>query len=194
MDSVIQMLLNYGVIGLIIAAFAESVLSPIPPDFLLVTLALAVPSKAIYYSLAASGASIIGGFFGYAFGRKYGSQALNRFISPKYKDNITQLVERYGVWAIFFGALSPIPYKFICITAGSLRIQPSVFLAASVFGRVKRFMLEGILIYYYGPQALGFAQTLSLHAGSIIATTVTLAVISIVYWKFRTRRMTPSPQ
>lgn len=192
MDTIIQILLNYGTVGLALAAFTESFLSPIPPDLLLVPLALAAPQKAVYYSLVATGASIAGGCFGYALGHKFGPPALKRFVAPRYLERIHRLIEKYGAWAIFLGALAPIPYKFISITAGALRIQPSVFLVASLFGRAKRFLLEGILIYYYGPQALSFVQNFSAHTGSIVAMAIALTLISVVYWKIRARKMAPS--
>ena len=48
MDAFIPILLDYGTVGLAIAALTDSFLSPIPPDVLLVTLVMAVPTKAIY--------------------------------------------------------------------------------------------------------------------------------------------------
>jgi len=192
MDTIIQMLLNYGTLGLALAAFTESFLSPILPDVLLVPLALAAPQKAIYYGLVATGASIVGGCFGYALGHKFGPPALKRFVASCYLERIHRLIEKHGAWAIFLGALAPIPYKFISITAGALRVPLPVFLAASLFGRAKRFLLEGILIYYYGPQALSFVQNFSAHTGSVIAISIALALISMVYWKTCARKMAPS--
>lgn len=192
MDTIIQMLLNYGTLGLSLAAFTESFISPIPPDILLVSLALAAPPKAIYYGLVATGASVAGGCLGYALGHRFGPPMLKRFVAPRYLERIHRLIEKYGAWAIFLGALAPIPYKFISITAGALRIPLPVFLAASLFGRAKRFLLEGILIYYYGPQALSFVQNFSAHTSSIVAMAIALALISVVYWKIRARKMAPS--
>lgn len=193
MDTVIQILLSYGTIGLLIAAFTEAFLSPLPPDVLLIPLALAAPTKAVYYGLAATGASVAGGCLGYALGRRFGPPALERFVSPRYLEKINRLIATYGIWAIFLGALAPIPYKFISIAAGALRVPLPAFLVASFFGRAKRFLLEGLLIYYYGPQALSFAQTISAHTGSIVAAGLFLTLISAVYWQVRTRRLAASP-
>lgn len=193
MDAIIQILLDYGTGGLAIAALTESFLSPIPPDVLLVTLALAVPSKAIYYGLVATSASVVGGCLGYAIGHKFGPPVIEKFGFSCHMDKLNCLIEKYGAWAIFLGALAPIPYKFICIAAGASRVQPTVFLAASLFGRAKRFLLEGILIYYYGPQALAFVQNFTPHTDSMLAMGIALAVIIVVYWKIRARKVLPFP-
>ncbi len=49
-------------------SFAESSFFPIPPDPLLMALALAKPKRAFYYSLVCSVASVLGGAFGYLIG------------------------------------------------------------------------------------------------------------------------------
>ena len=49
MDQIIQLLESWGLIGLIVASFAESIFSPILPDFLLIPMALANPKNAIFY-------------------------------------------------------------------------------------------------------------------------------------------------
>lgn len=193
MDVFISILLDYGTVGLAIAALTESFLSPIPPDVLLVTLAMAVPTKAIYYGLVATSASVVGGCLGYALGHKFGPSLIERFGFSCHMDKLNCLVEKYGAWAIFFGALAPIPYKFICISAGTLRIRPAVFLAASLFGRAKRFLLEGMVIYYYGPQALTFVQNFTPNTDSVLAVGIVLAVIIMVYWRIRARKVLPSP-
>ena len=74
---------------------------------------------------------------------------------------IRSWLDQYGGWAIFLAALAPIPYKFVSISSGVFRINMVVFLAASIFGRGKRFLLEGILIFYYGPQAIDLIKTYS---------------------------------
>ncbi len=83
MDTMIQILLNYGTVGLVLAAFTESFLSPIPP-------------------------------------------ALRRFVAPRYLDKLYCVMEKYGSFAIFLGALVPIPYKFNpCPKNGALfRLTP----------------------------------------------------------------------
>lgn len=154
MEALVVILLEWGLTGLLIASFTESFISPVLPDLLLIPLALANPHNAIYYGLAATFASIFGGLVGYLIGQKIGLPAARKVIPAKYMDKIHDTVQDNAVLAIFLAALSPIPYKFISIAAGALRINMTIFLIISFLGRGKRFFLEAILIYYFGPQAV----------------------------------------
>ena len=112
-DFLIQYFTNYGTVGLFVIALAESVsvFSPILPDLLLIPLAIANPQNAIYYGLVATVASILGGLIGYAIGKMCGLRVIKRFIPLHYIDQMRLLADKYGVWAIYIGALLPIPTK-----------------------------------------------------------------------------------
>jgi len=161
MEQAIDFFMNYGVVGLFIVSFIESFISPILPDLLLIPMGLALPEKAIYYSVIATSASVLGGIVGYFIGNRVGMPVLQKYVPAKHIETIHNWLEKYGGWAIFFAALAPIPYKFISISAGAFRINMVVFLLASVFGRGKRFLLEGILIFYYGPKAVELIKNYS---------------------------------
>lgn len=161
MEQLVAFFQNFGVMGLFIISFIESIFSPILPDLLLIPMALSAPEKAIYYSLIATIGSVLGGIVGYFIGKKYGVIAVQKYVPNKYVEKISGWLDQYGGWAIFLAALAPIPYKFISISSGVFRINMVVFLVASFFGRGKRFLLEGILIFYYGPQAIELIKTYS---------------------------------
>lgn len=161
LEQVIVFFQNFGAAGLFIISFVESIFSPILPDLLLIPMALSAPEKAIYYSVLATTGSVLGGIIGYFVGNKYGIIAVKKFVPDKYVVKITGWLDQYGGWAIFLAALAPIPYKFVSISSGVFRINMVVFLVASIFGRGKRFLLEGILIFYYGPKALELIKTYS---------------------------------
>jgi membrane protein YqaA with SNARE-associated domain len=160
-EQLIAFFQNFGVVGLFVISFIESIFSPILPDLLLIPMALSAPEKAIYYSVIATTGSVLGGIIGYFVGNKYGILAVKKFVPDHYVVKISNWLEQYGGWAIFLAALAPIPYKFVSISSGVFRINMVVFLVASLFGRGKRFLLEGILIFYYGPKALELIKTYS---------------------------------
>jgi len=181
METIIETLLEWGLTGLLIAAFSESFISPVLPDLLLIPLALANPQNAIFYGLAATLISILGGLVGYAIGLKIGMPAARKFIPEKYMNKIYSTVKENAILAIFLASLSPIPYKFVSITAGALKVNMPLFLVVSFLGRGKRFLLEGVLIYYFGPQAIEmFTQhkdDLLIISLIIIATAVLVAYV-----------------
>lgn len=154
MEQLLIFFQSYGTVGLFIVSFIESFISPILPDLLLIPMALSAPEKAIYYSVIATTASVLGGIVGYFIGDKLGLPVLQKYAPARHVETIHNWLERYGGWAIFIAALAPIPYKFTSISAGVFRVNMVVFLIASVIGRGKRFLLEGILIFYYGPRAI----------------------------------------
>ena len=59
---------RHAVPALAAISFAESSFFPIPPDVILVPMALANPPRARYYALVCTIVSVLGGLLGYAIG------------------------------------------------------------------------------------------------------------------------------
>lgn len=152
----------YGVIALFILAFAESSFFPIPPDVLLIALAISKPQKAFFYALVCSVASLTGGALGYGIGWGVWEAVQGFFYSyipgftPERFAEVGSLYEKYNFWVVFTAGFTPIPYKIITISAGVFKINFIVFLIASVIGRSARFFLVSALIYYFGERIKGF--------------------------------------
>ncbi len=69
----------YGPAALFILAFAESSFFPIPPDALLIALALGVRSKSFKFAAICTIASVLGALLGYAIGYFVWWDGLNEF-------------------------------------------------------------------------------------------------------------------
>lgn len=67
-----EFFIQNGALGLFILAFAEASFFPIPPDIILLPLALISPKRALYYAAITSIASVLGGIFGYLIGTRAG--------------------------------------------------------------------------------------------------------------------------
>ena len=177
MEQLILFFQHYGAVGLFFVSFIESFISPILPDLILIPMALSTPEKAIYFSMVATVGSVLGGIIGYFIGNRLGLPVLQKYAPAKHVETIHLWLEKYGGWAIFFAALAPIPYKFVSISAGVFRVNMMVFLLASIFGRAKRFLLEGILIFYYGPKAV---ELIKNYSNSFIIGFAMIAVIAVI--------------
>ena len=188
MESIILFFQNYGAVGLFVVSFIESFISPILPDLLLIPMALSAPEKAIYYSVLATGASVLGGIIGYFIGNRLGLPVLQKYAPAKHIETIHNWLEKYGGWAIFFAAMAPIPYKFVSISVGVFRVNMVVFLLASVIGRGKRFLVEGILIFYYGPQAV---ELIKQYSNNFIIGFIAVTVIAVIGIKVMKMRKNP---
>ena len=145
----------YGIPALVLLSFAESSFFPIPPDVLLIALALAIPKKSFKYAFYAALASVIGGILGYAIGL-WGYQWIGHDIVAFYNgeavmDKIQLLYSEYGFWGILTAAITPIPYKIFTIASGVFKFDFSQFLLASVLGRSIRFFAVGAMIWKFGP-------------------------------------------
>jgi len=143
-------------------AFAESSFFPVPPDVLLLALAIAKPKRSFFYALIASVGSVIGGLGGYLIGI-FLFEAIGRRILQMwgYMEIYEELVEHFRNWAflsVLAAALTPIPYKVFTIAGGVARLHLGVFLLASALGRFGRFFTEGLLIFLFGKPVKDFIE------------------------------------
>jgi len=150
---------GWGAYGLFFLAFIESSVFPIPPDLLLITLALADPSNAFFLSFICTIGSVLGGIFAYWLGCAGGTPLLEKFFSKRKIERVHKLYEKYETLVIFVSGFTPIPYKLFTLSAGVFYVNFRKFVIASIVGRGLRFFILGAFIYYYGERALSFFDT-----------------------------------
>src|SRR5690554_2085436 len=81
-------------------SFIEAIFFPIPPDFVLIPLALFNPAAAPLFATLATVGSVLGATVGYAIGRWGGRPVLERFASGPRMEQVEALLQRYDAWAI----------------------------------------------------------------------------------------------
>ncbi len=147
----------YGVPALLVLSFTESSFFPIPPDILLIALALAKPKRAFYYALLCTLGSVAGGLFGYFIGYALWSSVepmlIGSIISQANFEAVTGRYHEYGEIAVFAAAFTPIPYKVFTVAAGVAKLDLMKFALASLCGRAGRFFLVALVIRLAGPRA-----------------------------------------
>ena len=154
----------YGTLALFILAFAESSFFPVPPDVLLIALAISKPKRSFYFALICSVGSVAGGIFGYYIG--WGLWIFMQDIFFNYVPGFTHagfervktLYDQYNFWVVFSAGFTPIPYKIITVSAGVFKINFLIFAVASVISRSARFFLVGSLIYIFGEKIKNFTD------------------------------------
>jgi membrane protein YqaA with SNARE-associated domain len=144
----------YGLPALAVLAFAESSFFPVPPDVLLIALALSLPARALWFAAVCTTASVVGGLFGYLIGHLVWEEVSGFFFtfvfSKETFDFVGTKYNKNAFWAIFTAGLTPIPYKVFTVAAGVFEVDLREFLLASVFGRAGRFFTVAALIRVFG--------------------------------------------
>jgi membrane protein YqaA with SNARE-associated domain len=143
-------------------SFAESSVFPIPPDLLLVPMALAQPHKARLYALVCTIASVAGGMLGYAIGALL-YDTLGQWLIKVYgygegMDAFRAAYDHWGAWIILIKGLTPIPFKIVTIASGFAGYNFFYFVVLSLITRGARFFLEAELLRIYGEPIRGFIE------------------------------------
>lgn len=150
----------YAAWALFIIAFAESSFFPIPPDVLLIAIAVVIPKKAFRYALICSVGSVLGGMFGYLIGQEFfdliGRPIINLYGVTNQYEHVRQLYEQNAFAAIAIAGFTPIPYKVFTIAAGAFHIPFTTLVFASVLSRSARFFLVAALFYFFGAPIKAF--------------------------------------
>jgi membrane protein YqaA with SNARE-associated domain len=158
-------------------SFAESSVFPIPPDAVLIPMALARPDRAWIYAGFCTVASVAGGVLGYFIGAAlYDTLGLWLIQLYGYGDKVEAFrgaYAQYGAWVILLKGLTPIPYKIVSITSGFAGFNLGLFIVLSLITRGLRFYVEAFLLNRYGPRARGIIEErLGLWAGLFAAALV----------------------
>ena len=138
-------------------SFAESSFFPVPPDIMLVPLALARPEKAFRLALWCTLTSVAGGLVGYAIGAllydSVGQWLMSLYGYTDKVEGFRAAYAQWGAWIILLKGLTPIPYKVVTITSGFAGYNVFLFILFSLISRAGRFYIVAALLYFYGDQA-----------------------------------------
>lgn len=145
-----------------LVSFAESSFFPVPPDAMMVPMAVSRPDRVWLYATIATVASVLGGLVGYAIGallfdsvgawvfRVYGLEGAATTFEESYA--------RYGHWVILLKGLTPIPYKLVTIASGFAGYNFAAFVVLSAITRGARFLMVAALLYWFGEPVRDFIE------------------------------------
>ena len=144
----------YGFIALFLLAFTESSFFPIPPDVLLIALALGAPVKSFRFAAICTLGSVLGGMFGYFIGMKFfnivGYKILAFYGFLDKFALVQEMYRRWDVWFVGAAGFTPIPYKVFTIAAGTFKMDFLKFVIVSAVSRGARFFIVSALLWRYG--------------------------------------------
>ncbi|HSS15272.1 MAG TPA: hypothetical protein VLL04_15345 [Rhizomicrobium sp.] len=147
---------------LAIVSFAEASFFPIPPDVMLVPMALADRSRALLLAGWCMLWSVLGGLLGYAIGALLYDSVGHWLISAYgYGSDLAAfraMYTKYGAWIILIKGATPIPYKLVTIASGFAGYNLFLFVVLSAITRGLRFGIVAGLIAYFGEPIRNFIE------------------------------------
>jgi membrane protein YqaA with SNARE-associated domain len=162
-------------------SFAESSFFPVPPDVILVPMALAKPQAAWRYAAICTVASVLGGIVGYLIGAllfdTVGQWLIGIYGLGGKMEDARRLYDQYGAWFILIKGVTPIPYKLVTIVSGLLHYNFALFVILSLITRGARFFLLAALLNRFGDQARAL---LDRHFGLFMVLIVVFIVLG--FW------------
>jgi len=166
-------------------SFAESSVFPIPPDAMLIPMALARPDQAWRLATICTVCSVLGGILGYALGYFLFELVAEPILSAYgYADALARFedwFQRWGAAVILVKGMTPIPYKIVTIAAGAAKMSFPVFLLTSLVTRAARFFLLAALIRRFGPGVRDFIERRLVLVTSSAAALVVLGFLALRY-------------
>ncbi len=182
LNSLLQLLTQYGYIGIFLISFigTASIIIPVPYTLVIFTLSLTGQWDPILLTIAGGTGSAIGELTGYALGYFGG-----RIVSEERQRKMTYLVklfDRYGPLAILLFAMTPLPDDVLFIPLGILRYKLyKAFIPALIGKTVMIFLLVNfgkiagdilILIFGEGGNLVG-----------MIITTILLIIVIVALYR-----------
>jgi membrane protein YqaA with SNARE-associated domain len=134
-------------------AFAESSFFPMPPDIVMIPMALKNRRRAFLLAAWCTLFSVAGGLVGYLIGSllydSVGEWLIRVYGMGGDIDSFRTAYNKYGALIVLQG-LTPIPYKIVTIASGFAGMNLALFFVLSLITRTIRFMGVAALIYFFG--------------------------------------------
>jgi membrane protein YqaA with SNARE-associated domain len=143
-------------------AFAEASFFPIPPDVLLIPLALGRVRRSLWFALVCTAGSVLGAIAGYAIGAflfaSIGRPILELYDGVDQFARLGQLFDENLLLTLGTAGFTPIPFKVFTIAAGAFGVSFPAFVAISAMSRGARFFLVAGLIRAFGNPIRAFIE------------------------------------
>lgn len=133
---------------------AEASFFPIPTDVMLAPMVMSRRDQAWFLAGLTTVTSVLGGVIGYMIGM-FAFELVEPWLlsgsRAEHYATVQHWFTEYGVWVVFIGGFTPIPYKIFTITAGAAAMALLPFVLASLVARGLRYTLVAAMVRYGGP-------------------------------------------
>jgi len=165
-------------------AILDSSTIPVPMDLIISGYVWADRRHFWLYCVMAAIGSSIGGLLPFYLGRAGGELFLLKRVDRARYEQLRDRFERQEFIALFVPSMlpPPTPWKLFVFGAGVFEMKLRDFLAAVFLGRLVRFMAEGLLVLYYGPEIVSVVHDLlQKHLAAVLTgLAIVLGVLAVI--------------
>ena len=170
-----------------IVSFAESSFFPVPPDLMIVPMAIAKNENYLKIFLNATIFSVLGGLFGYLIGFAFVDLGMNVVEFYGYEEKVNNLKlslsQGSGMYAwlgiLFLAGFTPLPFKVFTITSGLIGFNIFTFIITCLIARGLRFFLVSLLSAKFGEHFANFIKKKGPVWSSIIGVVIVIFFLII---------------
>ena len=176
-------------------SFIESFIFPIPPDVIIIPMAIAKKNEWFKIALIATICSVIGAcfgyFIGYVFFNEIGIKIFEFYnVDPSFWKN--KISSEGGVIAwitlLAIAGFSPIPFKLLTISSGFVHFNLAYFIIISFLTRGLRFFIIAFLIGNFGHTMKKLIEKKLLKVSIIVS--IIIIIFAYLVYKFLTNFLT----
>ncbi len=154
LQPVLEFFREYGELGLFLYSIIETITPMAGVEFILFPILLASEAERWWIiALNITIANTIGAFIVFFFMSKGENKMYNKVVNKRNQDRAKKLFDRYGFWAIFIFAMTPLPFFVILFTAAVAKMKFSQYIIAAFLSRGTRFFITSYAVVYLGSQA-----------------------------------------
>ena len=172
-----------------IVSFAESSFFPVPPDLMIVPMAIAKNENYLKIFLNATIFSVLGGLFGYLIGFAFVDLGMNVVEFYGYEEKVNNLKlslsQGSGMYAwlgiLFLAGFTPLPFKVFTITSGLIGFNIFTFIITCLIGRGLRFFLVSFLSAKFGENFANFMKKKGPAWSSIIGVVIVIFFFNNIF-------------
>ncbi|NOY76720.1 MAG: DedA family protein [Calditrichaeota bacterium] len=140
----VQFVQQYGYVGIFLLAVTVCIYQPVAPDIFIIG-EVGLGLNPYWVALLALAGSFLGAFLGYYIGRLFDRLGVKRVRKNRHVAKIETWFQKYGNWAVFLGALTPIPLREMSWLAGIFQLSLPRFLIFVALGLLPRYFGEAFL-------------------------------------------------
>ena len=171
----LNFLINYGILGIIIAALIEPIFMPLPMELVFIPIVMTNIKRAFLYSLILITFSAVGSVIGYIVGKGIGRRILKKLVSEEKLGKIEDKYNNNAFLTILTSAFTPIPYEAYVLSAGIFKVNFIKFITAAVLSRTIRYIPQGIIISLYGVALINVIKNYTIVIGIAVLMAILLA-------------------